>query len=144
MRFLHGLAEFCEEGNMRARDVLRCGAALLFIGICKPTLAQAQGEGAKGSAKVGRRIVPGFGPVVVVLKDLPPPKASQKPGQIHFVREGLGTTPERYQQLKAEAARRAKELRAKTPPEELRSEEHTSELQSLRHLVCRLLLEKKK
>src|SRR5262245_64087938 len=27
---------------------------------------------------------------------------------------------------------------------EKRSEEHTSELQSLRHLVCRLLLEKKK
>src|SRR5947199_2513391 len=26
---------------------------------------------------------------------------------------------------------------------EIRSEEHTSELQSLRHLVCRLLLEKK-
>src|SRR5262245_22809912 len=32
--------------------------------------------------------------------------------------------------------------RAKT--DRLRSEEHTSELQSLRHLVCRLLLEKKK
>src|SRR5215831_20817603 len=34
-----------------------------------------------------------------------------------------------------------------TEPSELphpRSEEHTSELQSLRHLVCRLLLEKKK
>src|SRR5437899_10885455 len=28
--------------------------------------------------------------------------------------------------------------------ETVRSEEHTSELQSLRHLVCRLLLEKKK
>src|SRR5205814_6363626 len=28
--------------------------------------------------------------------------------------------------------------------EGMRSEEHTSELQSLRHLVCRLLLEKKK
>src|SRR5258705_9825316 len=28
--------------------------------------------------------------------------------------------------------------------DEFRSEEHTSELQSLRHLVCRLLLEKKK
>src|SRR5437899_10096142 len=27
--------------------------------------------------------------------------------------------------------------------EQVRSEEHTSELQSLRHLVCRLLLEKK-
>src|SRR5258705_10888379 len=34
---------------------------------------------------------------------------------------------------------------ATTRPEILtRSEEHTSELQSLRHLVCRLLLEKKK
>src|SRR5437899_6809378 len=30
------------------------------------------------------------------------------------------------------------------PRHPLRSEEHTSELQSLRHLVCRLLLEKKK
>src|SRR5262245_63182936 len=30
------------------------------------------------------------------------------------------------------------------PPPTGRSEEHTSELQSLRHLVCRLLLEKKK
>src|SRR5436853_5716219 len=29
-------------------------------------------------------------------------------------------------------------------PATTRSEEHTSELQSLRHLVCRLLLEKKK
>src|SRR5437870_6304036 len=33
---------------------------------------------------------------------------------------------------------------ARTPPFELRSEEHTSELQSRGHLVCRLLLEKKK
>src|ERR1035438_10778233 len=30
------------------------------------------------------------------------------------------------------------------PDAVVRSEEHTSELQSLRHLVCRLLLEKKK
>src|SRR5258705_1289045 len=30
------------------------------------------------------------------------------------------------------------------PGDRARSEEHTSELQSLRHLVCRLLLEKKK
>src|SRR5438045_9729275 len=33
---------------------------------------------------------------------------------------------------------------ARLAPRVLRSEEHTSELQSLRHLVCRLLLEKKK
>src|SRR5262245_62719631 len=34
--------------------------------------------------------------------------------------------------------------RADPPAGPCRSEEHTSELQSLRHLVCRLLLEKKK
>src|SRR5205814_5433667 len=34
--------------------------------------------------------------------------------------------------------------RAKTVKRSSRSEEHTSELQSLRHIVCRLLLEKKK
>src|SRR5262245_66620098 len=35
--------------------------------------------------------------------------------------------------------------RARAPAKaRARSEEHTSELQSLRHLVCRLLLEKKK
>src|SRR5471030_3060331 len=33
---------------------------------------------------------------------------------------------------------------AQASPRTERSEEHTSELQSLRHLVCRLLLEKKK
>src|SRR5437899_9544584 len=41
-----------------------------------------------------------------------------------------------------DCARKVTEL---TPGDlSLRSEEHTSELQSLRHLVCRLLLEKKK
>src|SRR5437899_6278588 len=34
-------------------------------------------------------------------------------------------------------------VRSGVAPQVLRSEEHTSELQSLRHLVCRLLLEKK-
>src|SRR5205814_8861287 len=40
------------------------------------------------------------------------------------------------------ASRRARYVLARV--EMHRSEEHTSELQSLRHLVCRLLLEKKK
>src|SRR5258705_8385362 len=35
-------------------------------------------------------------------------------------------------------------LHARVDAAYCRSEEHTSELQSLRHLVCRLLLEKKK
>src|SRR5438045_7289115 len=45
-------------------------------------------------------------------------------------------------------ARTVRGGRAEEQPHErlhlVRSEEHTSELQSLRHLVCRLLLEKKK
>src|SRR5205814_7919383 len=40
----------------------------------------------------------------------------------------------------ATARARGTSVRRRSP----RSEEHTSELQSLRHLVCRLLLEKKK
>src|SRR5437899_8881541 len=39
--------------------------------------------------------------------------------------------------------RRTSDACAGRPPHASRSEEHTSELQSLRHLVCRLLLEKK-
>src|SRR2546425_2153999 len=46
---------------------------------------------------------------------------------------------------RAPAARAGGHLRREAPqPERLRSEEHTSELQSLAYLVCRLLLEKKK
>src|SRR5438045_7156833 len=44
---------------------------------------------------------------------------------------GVGTNPAWIKRQDIHAARE-------------RSEEHTSELQSLRHLVCRLLLEKKK
>src|SRR3989441_5307009 len=50
--------------------------------------------------------------------------------QHEIVRLGAGCVPRR------EARRRAEQGR--------RSEEHTSELQSLAYLVCRLLLEKKK
>src|SRR5437899_8222377 len=39
---------------------------------------------------------------------------------------------------------RKRDRRPVKDPEPARSEEHTSELQSLRHLVCRPLLEKKK
>src|SRR5436853_7762531 len=39
--------------------------------------------------------------------------------------------------------RREDSLTVPPQPIDARSEEHTSELQSLRHLVCRLLLEKK-
>src|SRR3712207_7202874 len=44
----------------------------------------------------------------------------------------------------AQAIHAAARIRPRLLPAELRSEEHTSELQSRQYLVCRLLLEKKK
>src|SRR5258705_9912536 len=46
--------------------------------------------------------------------------------------------------IRARRAHRSRALALRSTRLGRRSEEHTSELQSLRHLVCRLLLEKKK
>src|SRR5947199_4677962 len=54
------------------------------------------------------------------------------------------TTLFRSDDAVALAAVRGAEMAKACALEPTRSEEHTSELQSLRHLVCRLLLEKKK
>src|SRR5687767_15704708 len=58
------------------------------------------------------------------------PDGDREPGVLPSVRPGLG--------------RRSCERRPRRALPVLRSEEHTSELQSLAYLVCRLLLEKKK
>src|SRR5205814_8647976 len=56
---------------------------------------------------------------------------TEREEKLYFVRETKGTVD-------------SEELRTKENQKiACRSEEHTSELQSLRHLVCRLLLEKK-
>src|SRR5436853_1691642 len=55
----------------------------------------------------------------------------------------LFRSPQREGLVVAPADGRISMITRALPPAE-RSEEHTSELQSLRHLVCRLLLEKKK
>src|SRR5205814_8850706 len=65
------------------------------------------------------------------FKIRPPPKSTLFPYTTLF-RSRSGTRPPRCHRLA-----RASDVRHS------RSEEHTSELQSLRHLVCRLLLEKK-
>src|SRR5207253_4584822 len=63
---------------------------------------------------------------------------------------GCKQVNEQWEKVKAkiEAARQRTKPAPPTPPQpapaEPRSEEHTSELQSRGHLVCRLLLEKKK
>src|SRR3712207_8730141 len=75
------------------------------------------------------------------------------PGKSGFGREGAAQAfLQRLQQRLADRriVRRLNAIGDMTPPEfshgrqELRSEEHTSELQSRQYLVCRLLLEKKK
>src|SRR5262245_62366774 len=53
-------------------------------------------------------------------------------------------TPSTRPAIRRATASGSSPSRRPTSTPALRSEEHTSELQSLRHLVCRLLLEKKK
>src|SRR2546422_4901382 len=67
-----------------------------------------------------------------------------------LARHGGGRLPPRRDPLPHRARRHVERERAGDPrgaqadPRARRSEEHTSELQSRLHLVCRLLLEKKK
>src|SRR3989441_5122391 len=59
-------------------------------------------------------------------------------------RRGVRRYARLAQALQGRRSRGARGLRVRHRDRELRSEEHTSELQSLAYLVCRLLLEKKK
>src|SRR5262245_62555553 len=53
-------------------------------------------------------------------------------------------SPQPWVNVRASSTATASMQKVRMYCEHARSEEHTSELQSLRHLVCRLLLEKKK
>src|SRR5256884_5907020 len=70
-----------------------------------------------------------------------PPRSTLFPYTTLFRSLGFPDEVPHVEQLWLERARRRQELEQVVP---LRSEEHTSELQSRLHLVCRLLLEKKK
>src|SRR5262245_62335847 len=82
------------------------------------------------------------------LPSFPTRRSSDLPaGTVHRAWTAGGVRPLRRAQEGAGRARRPRAvLQAAAQVEAVRprSEEHTSELQSLRHLVCRLLLEKKK
>src|SRR5258705_3967886 len=76
-----------------------------------------------------------------------PPRSTLFPYTTLFRSRGLSLRldPRRAPRARrAESGPRAAPRRRAPHREGTRSEEHTSELQSLRHLVCRLLLEKKK
>src|SRR2546423_7011716 len=78
-----------------------------------------------------------------------PPRSTLFPYTTLFrSRDGLQREAERHQRARADAVRQdsgqRRDQHGHTGPRQRRSEEHTSELQSLAYLVCRLLLEKKK
>src|SRR5258705_10248509 len=76
-----------------------------------------------------------------------PPRSTLFPYTTLFRSDGdAALAPGQYrrgEQVHREGGAVVEECRSRWSPY-IRSEEHTSELQSLRHLVCRLLLEKKK
>src|SRR5438045_7270870 len=85
------------------------------------------------------------GPSVTVL--LPPPNLTRTPFALECSPSPASITPAfTSSSLNLPISVRISRLGSTPDSDSLfaRSEEHTSELQSLRHLVCRLLLEKKK
>src|SRR5437899_10034337 len=68
-------------------------------------------------------------------------RSSWRGGRSGFPRQALGRTSAFRRRRCPDTSGCRRRLAVRRA---LRSEEHTSELQSLRHLVCRLLLEKKK
>src|SRR3989442_5347340 len=72
-----------------------------------------------------------------------PPRSTLFPYTTLF-RSDSGARPARSQDAIAQCRHGDRARRRRTAERCVRSEEHTSELQSRPHLVCRLLLEKKK
>src|SRR2546429_891562 len=73
-----------------------------------------------------------------------PPRSTLFPYTTLFRSDRVGEESRWWAVLKHGSDRSPERRKTMTPMLENRSEEHTSELQSRLHLVCRLLLEKKK
>src|SRR5690554_7102437 len=71
-------------------------------------------------------------------------KASPEKAVENYTELGLGYLERNRPDLARKRIEKALSIDSKYAPANDRSEEHTSELQSRPHLVCRLLLEKKK
>src|SRR5690625_6412366 len=102
-----------------------------------------------GQKKIVRRVrVPGYVLVRMDLTDESWRVVRETPGVTGFVGNATNPTPlsfdEIYSLLAPSVGLPEKKRSAAGAAKEARSEEHTSELQSRGHLVCRLLLEKKK
>src|SRR5437660_2444597 len=82
-------------------------------------------------------------PSAVILRP-PSPPASLRQAALHASLEGKAVVSRETSPVSIEQYRRLATALHAIQSERGRSEEHTSELQSRGHLVCRLLLEKKK
>src|SRR5688572_31662246 len=91
-------------------------------------------------------------PYTTLFRSMQPRSRKLRERAVRLVAELGGVQPARARRLLAAAGGRVpvaivmtrRDLRADAAARALRSEEHTSELQSQSNLVCRLLLEKKK
>src|SRR3712207_7842716 len=84
-------------------------------------------------------------PYTTLFRSLPlAARHGQDPGAEDLGHVGAVAQGERDHAGGDRAEREAKLGQTQVDQEDLRSEEHTSELQSRQYLVCRLLLEKKK
>src|SRR5687767_2849212 len=83
-----------------------------------------------------------------ILEDYQRQLADAKNESARIIEEARQTAEQMRRDLVARAEAESQELRQRVSDDvraaQYRSEEHTSELQSLAYLVCRLLLEKKK
>src|SRR5947207_3360508 len=79
-----------------------------------------------------------------VVSTSPMKKYEPRPGASRFVFLPIQPRPAAAARSRSSTALVSSEARESAPAASLRSEEHTSELQSHSDLVCRLLLEKKK
>src|SRR5438045_8302675 len=73
-----------------------------------------------------------------------PPRSTLFPYTTLFRSEDLIVADPTLNVRSPKSWKKIPEAKSTADVDRMRSEEHTSELQSLRHLVCRLLLEKKK
>src|SRR5437660_3065255 len=85
-------------------------------------------------------------PYIFFLMIRRPPRSTLFPYTTLFRSKHHGVAVSEEEEEKEKLNSKLKETNSKLEQaqQELRSEEHTSELQSRGHLVCRLLLEKKK
>src|SRR5437016_9138492 len=127
------------ENSWGSRSVLSASARMDIRSLCPiaPSTEKSSGSRCSEATETKYRLLPAL-------------PCGSPCGRIHFLRAVI-EIPRRTRPLfhsgsalPLSVKNRLDEVKFRCFPTDFRSEEHTSELQSLTNLVCRLLLEKKK